>query len=102
LREESDIMSILKKDVEHVAELARLEFSEEEKQEIMIHFDKILGYVDKLNELDTNDVDIVVNPYYIENKFRDDIIEPSMKLEDVIKNAPKSLEEYIIVPKIIE
>jgi len=95
-------MSILKKDVEHVAELARLEFSEEEKQEIMIHFDKILGYVDKLNELDTNDVDIVVNPYYIENKFRDDIIEPSMKLEDVIKNAPKSLEEYIIVPKIIE
>lgn len=95
-------MSILKKDVEHVAELARLEFSEEEKQEIMIHFDKILGYVDKLNELDTKDVDIVVNPYYIENKFRDDIIEPSMKLEDVIKNAPKSLEEYIIVPKIIE
>lgn len=96
------MMSISKKDVEHVAELARLEFSEEEEQEIMLHFDKILGYVDKLNELDTKDVDIVVNPYYIENKFRDDIIEPSMKLEDVIKNAPKSLEEYIIVPKIIE
>lgn len=95
-------MSILKKDVEHVAELARLEFSEQEKQEIMIHFDKILGYVDKLNELDTKSVDIVVNPYYIENKFRDDIIEPSMKLEDVIKNAPKNLEEYIVVPKIIE
>lgn len=96
------MMSISKKDVEHVAELARLEFSEEEEQEIMVHFDKILGYVDKLNELDTKDVDIVVNPYYIENKFRDDIIEPSMKLEDVIKNAPKNLEEYIIVPKIIE
>ena len=95
-------MSILKKEVEHVAELARLEFSEQEKQEIMIHFDKILGYVDKLNELDTKSVDIVVNPYYIENKFRDDIIEPSMKLEDVIKNAPKNLEEYIDVHKIIE
>jgi aspartyl-tRNA(Asn)/glutamyl-tRNA(Gln) amidotransferase subunit C len=95
-------MSIAKKDVEHVAELARLEFSEDEKQEIMLHFDKILGYVDKLNELDTKNVDIVVNPYYIENKFRDDIIEPSMKLEDVIKNSPKNLEEYIVVPKIIE
>jgi aspartyl-tRNA(Asn)/glutamyl-tRNA(Gln) amidotransferase subunit C len=95
-------MSILKEDVEHVAQLARLEFSEEEKQEIMKHFNNILGYVDKLNELDTQNVDIVVNPYYIENKFRDDVIEPSMKLEDVIKNAPKSLEEYIVVPKIME
>lgn len=95
-------MSILKKDVEYVAQLARLEFSEEEKQEIMKHFNNILSYVDKLNELNTKDVDIVVNPYYIENKFREDIIEPSMKLEDVINNAPKNLEEYIVVPKIME
>lgn len=95
-------MAVSKKDVEYVAELARLSFTEEEKESLAHDLNSVLGYIDKLNELDTDNVNIIVNPYYIENKFREDVVEPSMDLKDVIKNSPKNLEEYIIVPKIIE
>ncbi|MDF2505135.1 MULTISPECIES: Asp-tRNA(Asn)/Glu-tRNA(Gln) amidotransferase subunit GatC [Clostridium] len=95
-------MSVSKKDVEYVAELARLSFNEEEKEELIDDLNKVLGYIEKLDELDTDDTDIIVNPYYIENKFREDEIEPSMGLKSVLDNAPQKLEEYIMVPKIIE
>ncbi|MCR3761592.1 Asp-tRNA(Asn)/Glu-tRNA(Gln) amidotransferase subunit GatC [Clostridium felsineum] len=95
-------MSVSKKDVEYVAELARLSFSEDEKEGLMKDLNSILLYVDKLSELNTDNVDIIVNPYYIENKFREDEVEESMDLKDVIKNAPKNLEEYIVVPKVID
>lgn len=95
-------MSVSKKDVEYVAELARLSFNEEEKEELINDLNKVLGYIEKLDELNTEDTDIIVNPYYIENKFREDEIEPSMQLKSVLDNAPQKLEEYIMVPKIIE
>ncbi|AJA47438.1 glutamyl-tRNA(Gln) amidotransferase subunit C 1 [Clostridium pasteurianum DSM 525 = ATCC 6013] len=95
-------MSVSKKDVEYVAELARLSFNEEEKEELIKDLNKVLEYVEKLNELDTENTDIIVNPYYIENKFREDEIEASMELKEVLNNAPQKLEEYIMVPKIIE
>ncbi|MFT8313146.1 MAG: Asp-tRNA(Asn)/Glu-tRNA(Gln) amidotransferase subunit GatC [Clostridium sp.] len=95
-------MTVSKKDVEYVAELARLSFSEEEKENLIGDLNSVLGYVEKLNELDTDDVEIIVNPYYIENKFREDEIEPSMELSSVLDNAPDKLEEYVVVPKIIE
>lgn len=95
-------MSVSIKDVEYVAELARLSFNEEEKQELAEDLNQILGYVEKLGELDTENEDIIVNPYYIENKFREDEVEPSLNLEDVLKNAPDNLEEYVVVPQIIK
>ncbi|WP_026884218.1 Asp-tRNA(Asn)/Glu-tRNA(Gln) amidotransferase subunit GatC [Clostridium akagii] len=95
-------MSVTKNDVEYVAELARLSFTEKEKHELIGDLNSVLGYIEKLNELDTKDTDIIVNPYYIENKFREDEVEPSMELKYVLENAPQILEEYIVVPKIIE
>lgn len=95
-------MSVSTKDVEYVAELARLSFSEDEKKNLTIDLNNVLGYIEKLNELDTDNVEIIVNPYFIENKFRDDEVEESMKLPEVLGNAPDSLEEYILVPKVIE
>jgi aspartyl-tRNA(Asn)/glutamyl-tRNA(Gln) amidotransferase subunit C len=95
-------MSVSKKDVEYVADLARLEFTEEEKENLIEDLNKVLEYMEKLEKLDTGSADIIVNPYYIENKFREDEIQESLPLEDVLKNAPSNLEEYILVPKIIE
>lgn len=94
-------MAVTKGDVEYVAELARLEFTDEEKVKLQGDLNSVLSYIEKLNELDTEDVDIVVNPYYIENRFREDEIEPSMELSSVIGNSPMNLEEYIVVPKVI-
>ncbi|MDR5586288.1 Asp-tRNA(Asn)/Glu-tRNA(Gln) amidotransferase subunit GatC [Clostridium aquiflavi] len=94
-------MSVTKKDVEYVAELARLSFNEDEKESLASDLNQILNYVEKLQELDTEKKDIIVNPYYIENKFREDEITPSIKLEEVLENAPETLEEYVLVPTII-
>ncbi|WP_252229792.1 Asp-tRNA(Asn)/Glu-tRNA(Gln) amidotransferase subunit GatC [Clostridium sp. ZBS15] len=94
-------MSVTKKDVEYVAELARLSFNEDEKESLASDLNQILNYVEKLQELDTEKEDIIVNPYYIENKFREDKITPSIKLEEVLENAPETLEEYVLVPTII-
>lgn len=95
-------MSVTKKDVEYVAELARLHFSEEEKEALIGDLNNVLGYIEKLSELETENVDIIVNPYYIENKFREDEVQESMPLEEVLMNAPDKLEEYVLVPKVIE
>lgn len=95
-------MSVSKKDVEYVAELSRLNFSEKEKENLVQDLNQILNYMEKLNELDTENVDIIVNPYYIENKFREDEVQESMNMESIIKNAPQNLEEYVVVPTIIE
>lgn len=95
-------MSVSKKDVEYVAELSRLNFSEQEKENLVDDLNQILNYMEKLNELHTENVDIIVNPYYIENKFREDEVQESMNLESIIENAPQNLEEYVVVPKIIE
>lgn len=95
-------MSVSIKDVEYIAKLARLEFNEDEKESLSHDLNSVLGYVEKLNELDTDNTDIIVNPYYIENKFREDTVKPSMPLCDVMQNAPENVEEYIKVPKVIE
>ena len=95
-------MSVSKKDVEYVAELSRLNFSEQEKENLVDDLNQILNYMEKLNELHTENVDIIVNPYYIENKFREDEVQESMNLESIIENSPQNLEEYVVVPKIIE
>lgn len=95
-------MSVAKKDVEHVAELARIQLSETEKEEMIGDLNKVLDYVEKLSELDTENEDIIINPYYIENKFRSDEIEKSMDIDEVMVNAPEKLEGYILVPRIIE
>ena len=95
-------MAVSKKDVEYVAELARIELMEDEKEGMIEDLNKVLTYMDKLNELDTDNVDIIVNPYYIENKFREDEVEESMQLSDIMENAPEKLEECLLVPTIIE
>lgn len=95
-------MSVTKKDVEYVADLARLSFSEEEKEGLIEDLNSVLQYIEKLNELDTENVEIIVNPYYIENRLREDVMKPSMELSEVLDNAPSKLEEYFLVPKVIE
>ena len=95
-------MAVSIKDVDYVAELSRLSFDESEKEGLAEDLNQILAYVEKLGELDTENEDIIVNPYYIENKYREDVVVPSLKLEDVTKNAPDTLEEYVVVPAIIK
>jgi aspartyl-tRNA(Asn)/glutamyl-tRNA(Gln) amidotransferase subunit C len=94
-------MSISKKDVEHVAKLARLELTEEEKALYTEELNAVLGFMDTLNQLDTSDVLPTSHVLDIKNVFREDVIEPSMEPEEVVANAPAAKDNQFRVPKIM-
>lgn len=94
-------MSISKKDVEHVAKLARLELTEEEKVLYTEELNAVLGFMDTLNQLDTSDVVPTSHVLDIKNVFREDVMEPSMEPEEVVANAPAAKDNQFCVPKIM-
>lgn len=95
-------MSVTKKDVEHIAELARLKFNDNELQNFTAQLNEILNYIEKLNELDTENVEPLSHPVEGSNEFRDDKIRESLKTEEALKNAPDKDESFFKVPKVIE
>lgn len=94
-------MSVTKKDVKKIAELARLEFTELELDSYTTEMNKMLDYVDKLNELDTEDVQPLSHPIENTNVFRNDEVKESTEREDALKNAPDKSSEDFKVPKVI-
>jgi aspartyl-tRNA(Asn)/glutamyl-tRNA(Gln) amidotransferase subunit C len=95
-------MKITVADVEHVARLARLELSEDEKQLFAGQMDAILGYVDKLKELNTDGILPTSHAVPVENAFRPDQVCPSIGVERALSNAPDSVDSFYRVPKVIE
>lgn len=91
---------ISKEEVEHVAWLARLELSEEEKNLYTEQFNDILEYFSKINELKTEDVPPTYHVVNLVNVFREDEVKPSLPVEEVVRNAPKKREGYFEAPKI--
>ena len=89
-------------EVEKVASLAKLEFTGEEKEKFAAQFDKIIGFVEKISELDTGSIEPMTHAVEKSNVFREDKVAPSMPNEEIGKIAPKFLDGSIIVPKIIE
>ncbi len=94
-------MSVSRKDVEYIAELARLKFSEDELDNFTNQLNEILTYVDKLNELDTENVEPLSHPVEGSNVFREDVIKPSIPTSEALKNAPEKDEQFFHVPKVI-
>jgi aspartyl-tRNA(Asn)/glutamyl-tRNA(Gln) amidotransferase subunit C len=94
-------MAVTKKDVEKIAELARLKFSDEELESFTPQMNEILNYMEKLNELDTENVEPLSHPVEQTNVFREDSLKPSITKEDALKNAPAKDENHFKVPKVI-
>jgi len=95
-------MKITENDVEHVARLARLQLSPDDLTVMTQQMDAMLGYVEKLNELNTDDVEPMAHAVPMSNAFRDDKIEPSIGIERALQNAPEADESCFRVPKVIE
>ena len=89
-------------EVEHVAELARLEFGEEEKKKLAEQLGGILDYIDQLNELDTEEVPPTSHAIPVKNVVRPDAAKPSLTRDEALANAPSNVEGLFEVPKIIE
>ncbi|MCK8826990.1 Asp-tRNA(Asn)/Glu-tRNA(Gln) amidotransferase subunit GatC [Natroniella acetigena] len=95
-------MKIDQETVEKIAHLARLEVSEEEKEVFANQLSDILEHAEKLNELDTENVEPTAHALPIKNVFRKDEIRESLEREDALVNAPDKDQGMFKVPQIVE
>jgi aspartyl-tRNA(Asn)/glutamyl-tRNA(Gln) amidotransferase subunit C len=95
-------MKITAKEVRYVADLARLELSPEEVELFTGDMNRILDFMDQLNELDTGGVEPTSHVLSLKNVFREDVVGDSLTVEEVLSNAPRREKGHFVVPKIIE
>lgn len=95
-------MSVTRKEVEKISKLAKLKFSDEELENFTHQMNDILKYMEKLNELDTENVEPLAHPLESINVFREDSLKSSVSTEDALKNAPLKDDKYFKVPKVIQ
>lgn len=88
------------KDVEHVAKLARLELTEEEKAKFSKQLGDILKYVEQMNKVDTTDVEPMSHAIPIVNVMREDKVVSEQTKEELMANAPSEEDGFFRVPKI--
>ena len=94
-------MAITIKDVEHIVKLAKLEFTDAEKEKFTHQMNQILEYMDQLNSLDTSNVEPLSHVIELSNVFRADEVKPGVSTEDALKNAPEKNDQFFKVPKVI-
>jgi aspartyl-tRNA(Asn)/glutamyl-tRNA(Gln) amidotransferase subunit C len=95
-------MAVTKKDVEHVAKLARLGLTEQEKDRFTTQLSSILGYAEMLNSLDTKSVAPTSHAIPMKNVFRQDKAVPFNDTKAILSNAPSERDNMFSVPKIME
>jgi aspartyl-tRNA(Asn)/glutamyl-tRNA(Gln) amidotransferase subunit C len=95
-------MKISKDDVIKVAELARLEVTQEETEIFTDQLGNILEYIEKLNELDTNNVEPTYHVLDISTPLREDKVVNWLTIEEVLQNAPESEDDFFVVPQVID
>ncbi len=88
--------------VDKLAELSRLKLTADEQDELSEDMDEILGFAEKIKEVDTEDVEPTYHAQPIENVMREDKHRPSPDPEKALKHAPDRSEDYFVVPRVIE
>ena len=95
-------MKVTRETIEHVANLARLNLTEMEKESLTTEMADIISYVDKLNELDTSNIEPKSHVLPIKNVFREDKVYKSFDREKILANAPSKEDGCFKVPKVVE
>ncbi|HNR87997.1 MAG TPA: Asp-tRNA(Asn)/Glu-tRNA(Gln) amidotransferase subunit GatC [Spirochaetota bacterium] len=95
-------MKIDREQIERVAELARLELTEDERQEFSKQLSDILSYVEKINELDTDAIQPADHIVDLRNVFREDAPGPSLPRAELERMAPRFEKGHVVVPRIID
>ena len=93
---------ITTKEVEHVAQLARLHFSPEKIEQFTRQINSILEYMGKLNELDTKGIEPTSHAVPLPTAWREDRVNPSLDPEKILSGAPERADFFVVVPKVIE
>jgi aspartyl-tRNA(Asn)/glutamyl-tRNA(Gln) amidotransferase subunit C len=94
-------MKVKKEDTAYIADLAKLNISGAELDKMTTDLNEILGYVEKLNEIDTTNVEPLSHPIGMTNVFRDDKLQASVDHADAIANAPVKDDAFFRAPKVI-
>lgn len=89
-------------DIKYVAHLARLQLTPDEEKKLGAQLGNILGYIEKLNEVDVSHVEPTAHAVPMVNVTRPDAIRPSLPHEDALRNAPAQANGLFMVPKIVE
>ncbi len=95
-------MAVTIAEVEKIAQLAKLKFNEDEKIKLQKDLNKILEYIEEINELDLDNVEPLENINETENIVREDVVKPGLTTEEALKNAPAKTGRYFKVPKVID
>jgi aspartyl-tRNA(Asn)/glutamyl-tRNA(Gln) amidotransferase subunit C len=90
------------KTVDEIAHLARLEFNDEAKQGIITDMNRMLDFVEKLNELDTDAIEPLIYMTQEKNVLREDIPQVTLTQKEALKNAPQKDTDYFKAPKVID
>ena len=89
-------------DLSRVVRLARIELTSEEERRIAPQLTEVLRYVEKLKELNVEDVEPTAHAVPLENVLRGDELRVSLSQEEALSNAPKTANGLFVVPKIVE
>ncbi|MBK0401998.1 Asp-tRNA(Asn)/Glu-tRNA(Gln) amidotransferase subunit GatC [Adhaeribacter sp. BT258] len=88
--------------IRNLAHLARLEFNETKEQEMLSDLNKILNWMEQLNELNTDNVEPLIHMSEEVNVMREDFAKNTVTHEEALRNAPKKDSDYFRVPKVME
>ena len=88
--------------IDHVAHLARLALTPEEKAKFATQLGDVLAYIEQLKKVDVSGVEPTAHAYPVFNVWADDIAQPGLSVEAALKNAPAQRNNMIVVPKVVE
>lgn len=88
--------------IEYVGILAKLELSDEEKEQAKTDMGRMLDYIDKLGELDTSQVEPMSHVFPVQNVFREDVVTNGDDREQLLSNAPQEKDGMFVVPRTFE
>ncbi len=94
-------MSVTINEVEKIAKLARIVIDDKEKEELTGQMNDILAYIEKLNELDTENIEPMSHPLDLKNVYRNDELKNSLPQNKALENAPSKTDKFFKVPKVI-
>jgi len=88
--------------IDHVAHLARLALTPDEKAKFSEQLGDVLKYIEQLKEVDVSGVEPTAHAYPVYNVWADDVAQPGLPVEAALKNAPAQRNNMIVVPKVVE
>ena len=95
-------MTLTKQDVAKVARLSRIKMDDDKLEELLPQLSNIIGFVEQLSEVDTDNIEPLASVVDINARLREDEVTDGGYAKEVLANAPEELEGYFVVPKVVE